>query len=204
MMNNNDILLSSSLVALFKGVVSDVRQPKVWNAIIDNQIQIEDYISKLGLTLIIQKQDGYAYLKQRVYDNEDYEIPRLVSKRQLGFVTSFLLVVLRKEFAEINRNGESERFILSDKELIEKVVPYLKETTNEAKQRADILRAIKRVEEMGFLRQLKNKKSQYEILSLIRGFVDAQWLEDFNDKLLEYKKHLEEGNEQVGEVDEFI
>lgn len=200
-MDNNDILFSSALVALFKGVINDTRQPKIWNTIISNQIQIENYISKLGLTLVIQKQDGYAYLKQRIYENEEYEIPRLISKRQLGFVTSFLLVVLRKEFAELDRNGESERFILSDNEIIEKVIHYLKETTNEAKQRNDILRALKRVEEMGFVRQLKNNKSQYEILPLIRGFVDAQWLEDFNDKLLEYKKHLDENSDQVGEDD---
>ncbi len=183
-----DILFSKTLVALFRGVVSENKQTKEWNTIISNQVKIEDYIMKLGLTLIIQKQDGYAYLKQRVYEDDEIEIPRLIAKRQLGFSTSLILVLLRKEFAEMNKIGINERFVLSENDIIEKVKPYMKETNDEVKQRKDIIRCIKQVEDMGFLIRLK-ETDQFEIVSLIRGFVDAQWLEDFDKKLSEYKNY---------------
>ncbi len=184
----DDILFSKTLVALFKGVVSENKQTKEWSVIISNQVKIEDYIMKLGLTLVIQKQDGYAYLKQRVYEDDEIEIPRLIAKRPLGFSTSLILVLLRKEFAEMNKIGVNERFVLSENDIIEKVKPYMKETNDEVKQRKDIIRCIKQVEDMGFLIRLK-ETDQFEIVSLIRGFVDAQWLEDFDEKLLEYKNY---------------
>lgn len=203
-MDKNNLLISTTLVALLKGVVSEAMQPKLWNVILENQIQIEDYVSRIGLTIVIQGQDGYAYLRQCKYDNEEQEIPRLISKRQLGFGTSLLLVILRKELIEISKSGSEERFIISKQEIIEKVRPYLKDTNDEAKQKREIETAIKKIEEMGFLRVLKNSSNQYEILPLVRGFVDAQWLDDFDRRLQEYMEYHSIGLQQGDETDEFI
>lgn len=112
-METNEYQYSQALVSLFKGVVNSEKSPKSWDIINNEQLRIEEYVGKLGLTLMIQKQDGYAYLKQRIYENEEKAMPRLVAKRQLGFTTSLLLVLLRKEFAELNRLDSSELLVLS-------------------------------------------------------------------------------------------
>lgn len=185
----SNLLFSTSLVALLKGFVNEITQPKIWNHILENQIEIEDYISKIGLALVIQEQDGYAYLIQRRYSNEEEEIPRLISKRQLSFGISLMLVLLRKELMGINRNNSDERFIISKQEIEEKVRPYLKHTTDEIKLKKDIGTNVRKIDEMGFIRRLKDSDSHYEILPIIRGFVDAQWLEDFDEKLQKYMDH---------------
>lgn len=201
-MDKSNLSFSTLLVALLKGFVNEATQPKIWNNILENQMEIEDYISKIGLTLVIQGQDGYAYLMQRKYDNEEEEIPRLVSKRQLSFGISLMLVLLRKELMEINKSNSEERFIISKQEIEEKIHPYLKDSTDEIKLKREIESNIKKIEEMGFIRCLKDSNTQYEILPIIRGFVDAQWLEDFDGKLQEYMNYYpitpQQGDEENG------
>ncbi len=203
-MEKQELQFSNALVNLLKGVVNIDKHPKVWNTIMSEQIAIENYVAKIGLTLVIQKQDGYAYLKQRGYSDEDAQtIPRLVATRQLGFITSLLLVTLRKEYAEINRSESGDRVILSESEIIEKLRPYLSESTDEVKQLKTIISSIKKLVEMGFLQKLKTDEKQYEISPLVRGFVDAQWLEEFDAKLETYRQYQKMENE-IGDEDELI
>jgi hypothetical protein len=42
------------------------------------------------------------------------------------------------------------------------------------------------VVELGFLKRLKNSEN-YEIKRVIKSFVDAQWMESFDERLEEYK-----------------
>ena len=200
-MEKNAILLSSALVALLKGVVSESKQLKIWNTIFDKQIQISDYFSQIGLNLIVQSQDGYAYLKQKDYEDDEDAIPRIIPRRQLNFMTSLLLVILRKEIIELGKINSDEKYVISQQDIILKIKDFLNDTTDEAKQRREIESTIKKIEEMGFIRMLDNSNMQYEILPLIRSFVDAQWLGDFNTKLDEYNSYI---NEKGGENNESI
>jgi len=52
----------------------------------------------------------------------------------------------------------------------------------------EIESSIKKVEELGFLKKLKNEAQSYEIRRSIKAFVDASWLDDFNKRLQEYKE----------------
>ena len=42
---------------------------------------------------------------------------------------------------------------------------------------------------MGFLRELIDQPDTYEIRRVLKAFVDAEWMEDFNTRLEEYQKH---------------
>jgi hypothetical protein len=52
----------------------------------------------------------------------------------------------------------------------------------------EIEATIKKVENLGFLRKLKNVEDSYEIKSSIKSFIDISFLEEFDNKLGEYKK----------------
>lgn len=188
-MNTDEYAFSEALIALLKGVVSEAADTKIWNTLMEQQVYIEDYVSKIGLQLIIHRQDGYAHLKQIEYESEEKALPRLISKRQLKFLTSLILVLLRKELIELNKNTDLGRYTISKAAIIEKVRPYMKDTNDEAKQKKEIEAEIGSIEKMGFLRLLKHSNDDYEIIPLIRGFVDAQWLEDFDKKLNEYREY---------------
>ena len=185
---------STTLVALLKGFVVESTNTKIYQYILDNQLVIEDYVSRIGLSLMIQEEDRVAYLRQRVYENEEEFIPRIVSRRPLSYGASVLLVLLRKEVIEINQNESDSRVFISRDDIIDKIKPYIFSTNDEAKRDREIDRHIQTINDLGFIRLLKGSSTQYEVLPIIRGFVDAQLLEDVDKKLSEYLKYATQGD----------
>jgi hypothetical protein len=53
---------SKAIVKLLKGVVE--RNSNVWEDVIFYQNEIQEYISQIGLELILKKDDGFAFVKQ--------------------------------------------------------------------------------------------------------------------------------------------
>src|SRR5512142_2289949 len=109
------------LVSLMKGVVRAEDAPKNWQALLDLQARVRDHVAPLGLELILDETEGYAYLRQRLAGEGEAELPRLVPRRPLGFQVSLLLVLLRKKLAEADAQGDSARIILSREQIADLV-----------------------------------------------------------------------------------
>lgn len=191
-MDNDDFLFSSAVVSLLKGVVYQTSKDSIWETVKEKQTLIDDYVSKMGLTLIVHDDDGYAYLKQRTYEDDEKQIPKLVARRQFNFITSLSLVLMRKEMIEINKTSNVDRFIMSKQSFVEKMLVYLKNTTDEVKQKKEIESTLNKLSEMGFIRFLDNKYDEFEILLIVRGFVNAGLLGDIDTKLKEYIEYNSE------------
>ena len=176
---------SNILVALLKGVV--YRDDKHWDELAPNEADIKKYFSDIYLDVIIDKSEGYAYLKQRVNEDEEEETPKLIEKRQLNFHVSLLCLLLRKHLIENDSEGESIKAYLTRDEILNLIKPFYKETTNEASQIKLIDAAIKRVTDEGFLRKMKTDEEQYEVRRIIKAFVNADVVKDSLEKL---KTHI--------------
>ena len=190
-MNEINIELSNACISLSKGIITKENKEKVWDTILNYRNQIEDYFRQLGLTLKLYEEEGYCYLQQ-IEDDETDNLLKLVPKVPLSLHLSLLLVSLRKYMLESTANGD-EKIVISKEEIFVKMKNYLKETSNEIKQEKEITSYIKKVEDMKFIRKLKNSDNKYEILRLLASFVDAQWLDDLDKRILEYKEHIEKG-----------
>jgi hypothetical protein len=182
---------SNILVALLKGIVYSHNE-KVWDELLkpDNENDVKRYFADINLELIIDKSEGYAYLKQRQTEDDNEEAPKLIERRQLNFHVSLLCLLLRKHLIENDREGESTKAILSKAEIINLVKPFYKETTNEASQQRQIEAAMKRVIDEGFLRKMKTEDEQYEINRIIKAFVNADEVKDSLEKLQTYTNQL--------------
>jgi hypothetical protein len=182
---------SHILVALLKGVVYSHNE-KVWDELLkpENEADVIKYFSDINLELIIDKSEGYAYLKQRQSEDDEEEAPKLIERRQLNFHVSLLCLLLRKHLIENDREGESTKAILTREEIIQLVKPFYKETTNEANQQKQIEAAMKRVIEEGFLRKMKTEDEQYEINRIIKAFVNADVVKDSLEKLQNYANQI--------------
>ena len=53
---------SKAIVKLLKGSIQ--RTSNIWDVVVNYQIEIQDYISQIGLELIVKKEEGFAFLKQ--------------------------------------------------------------------------------------------------------------------------------------------
>lgn len=182
---------SNVLVALLKGIVYS-HQEKIWEALLqpENEADIKKYFADIYLELVIDKSEGYAYLKQKGQEDAEEDTPKLIEKRQLNFHVSLLCLLLRKHLIENDSEGESIKAILTKDEIVNMMKPFYKETTNEAHQLRQMEAAIKRVIDEGFLRRMKTEEEQYEVNRIIKAFINADVVKDSLEKLRNYVKPL--------------
>ncbi len=190
--NAIDTRLSLPLIALFKGVVYQDQGPEPWQSLLAHQAAINDYVAVLGLDLIVDEAEGYAFLRQRPVDDDEQELPRLIARRQLSYPVSLLLALLRKKLAEHDAGGGDIRLVLTREEIVDLLRLFLPETANEAKLIDRVGMDINKVVEMGFVRRLRGEENRYEVRRILKAYVDAQWLNELSARLSEYAEHAGE------------
>ena len=175
------------LIALMKGITTREDDPPIWQALLELQARVREYVSVLGLELVMDETEGYAYLRQRPAVPNEPELPRLVVRRQLGYSVSLLLALLRKKLAEFDAGSGEARLILSSEQITDLARLFLAETGNEARLVDRIETDIRKIVEMGFLRKLRGSEDRFEVLRILKSFVDAQWLGEVEQRLAEYR-----------------
>ncbi|KAA6328369.1 hypothetical protein EZS27_022728 [termite gut metagenome] len=184
---NNIQPYSKTIVRLLKGTVE--RNSNVWDTIITYQTEIHEYISIIGLELIVKKDAGFAFVKQ--VEMEDGTTLNLVSRRQIGFETSIVLVVLRQILEEFDSNPiETQSFekFITNTEVKDEVELFLPEKYNKVKFLKELDSYINKAEELGFLKEIEKRENEtrYQIHRIIREKITLDDLQEFKNKLQEY------------------
>lgn len=177
--------LSLAAIALMKGVVYRESQEQVWRHVLRLQHQLRDHLDVLGLVVVIDEAEGYAYLRSAPED-PDAPLPRLVPRHRLSFHVSLLLALLRKAVAEFDATSGEGRLVLDRDRIVGDLRTYLADSTNEARVVDQIDRAIGKAVDLGFLRQVPGDPAAWEVRRIVKAFVDAQWLGEFDARLREY------------------
>lgn len=178
---------SKAIVKLLKAPIE--RNSNLWDSVINYQIEIQDYISQIGLELIVKKDEGFAFVKQ--YEDSDGNTLGLIVRRQIGFETSIVLVVLRQILEEFDSNPiqfqVAEKFI-TDTEIKEEVELFLPEKFNRVKFLKELDGFINKIVELGYLKEVskKDNETKYQIHRIIKEKVNLDNLQDFKSKLQEY------------------
>jgi len=182
--------LSAVVIALCKGMIDREADSQLWQWLLNIQVAVSEYVATLGLELILDESEGYAFLRAREYDAEDDKLPRLIPRRQLSFHVSLLLALLREKMAESDASGGETRVIVSRDEVLEMIRIFLPEGSNEVRLIDQVDSYINQIVKMGFARKLKGSDKMLELHRIIKSFVDAQWLAEFDQRLSEYRKQL--------------
>jgi hypothetical protein len=189
-LNQNIKPYSKAIIRLLKATVE--RSSNVWDDIINYQIEIQEYISQIGLELIVKKDEGFAYVKQ--FEDNDGKTYGLIQRRKIGFETSIILVVLRQSLEDFDSNPTqlvNEKFI-TDIEIKEELEFYLQETYNTLKFQKDLDKYLRNVVDLGYLIEINTKDNsvKYQIHRIIKEKITLDVLKDFQSKLSEYVKSI--------------
>ncbi|MDP2761805.1 MAG: DUF4194 domain-containing protein [Sideroxyarcus sp.] len=188
--------LSVLLITLLKNVIYRDGDEHFWAALLNLQARVREYMAVLNLDLMLDEAEGYAFVKSRPEpegDDPSTRLPRLVARRPLSFPASLLLALLRKKLAEFDANGGDTRLVLGRNDIVELVRVFLPDGPNEAKLIDQIDNTINKVVDLGFLRKLKPATGtntgavSYEVRRILKAFVDAQWLAEFDARLEVYQ-----------------
>jgi hypothetical protein len=186
---NDESPLGQLLVALFQGVLYRETEPALWHALLQLQDRVLDHCAPIGLEMILDDAEGYAYLRQRPARAGEPALPRLVQRRALSYPVSLVLALLRKKLAEFDTLGDATVLVVSRDQLADEIRLFLPETANEARLLDRIDTHLNKVVELGFLRRLRGQDNEFEVRRILKAFVDAQWLGEFEQRLAEYAAH---------------
>ncbi|WP_299144777.1 DUF4194 domain-containing protein [uncultured Dialister sp.] len=194
-MDKADILFSTTLINLLQGVVRKEDNAEIWNTIRSQQFRIDEYMEKIGLSLVIDDEGGFAFLKQR----DDDVLPHLVKKQPLTFRMSLFLALLRNEINEYDSGSGEGALVIREEEMVRRMKPYFPDVSDEVKFTNSIDRCFSKALEMKILVPVKDNEYEYEVQPVLRRFIDAEWLSEFNRQL---DKYMEENGLTVKKEEE--
>jgi hypothetical protein len=188
----DELSLPLVVTQLMKGVVYRDTHEKAWQHLVQLVPRVSDYVATLGLVVVLDESEGYAFLRSKAADPDDDSMPRLIPRHALSFHTSLLLALLRKKLAESDAADDGYRLILSRDQILEMMLMFMPTSSNEAEITDHIDRTISKVVDLGFLRRMPKQDNQFEVRRVLKAFVDGQWLSEFDARLAEYAAELEE------------
>jgi hypothetical protein len=183
--------LSRVVISLLKGVLYQDNDPKLWQDLLQLQTSVRDDVAVMGLTLLLDEAEGYAWLHTLEPEEGAAPLPRLVGRRQLSYPVSLIIALLRRKLAESDAGGGDTRLILSRDDIVEMARTFLPGGSNEAKLIDRFDAHINKIVELGFIRRLSGQPNIFEVRRILKAFVDGQWLHEFDRRLQEYRDRLQ-------------
>lgn len=177
--------VSTAAIQLMRGVVYRETHEAVWGSLSRHSGPLRDHFAVLGVELVVDDVEGYAYLRTR--EDDDEPLPRLINRRSLSYPVSLMLVLLRKRMVEFEATSSETRLVLNRDQLVELVSLFLPGSTNEARLLDQVDTTIRKVQELGFLRPLRGQRDLWEVRRILKAYVDAQTLADLDGRLADYR-----------------
>lgn len=185
--------VATSAIRLMQGVV--YQESDAWEDLLRHRGAVRDHFAVVGLDVVVDADEGYAYLRTREPDDGEDPLPRVIRRRALTYADSLLLVLLRKRMVEFESAGDQGQLVLTSDEIAEMIQLFLARSTDEARVLKQVDTSINRLVAMGFLRQLRGRRDTWEVRRILKAYVDGQTLSDFARKLAEYADHTDGGHD---------
>ena len=174
---------------LFRQNIND----KLWEKLEMYESDIQAFFAILGVSVAIDKADGFAFLQQNDLNEEDDNVSRLIRQIPLTEEQSFLCILLRDELNKFdnpnNSQNKSSVLILRESELYEQFAMFYTSKTDQITARANFKKNLNRLCDLGLLKEQNpddmEKESEYEVRRYVRAKIDSEFCEEFMRKLKE-------------------
>jgi hypothetical protein len=83
--------------------------------------------------------------------------------------------------------------------VVELIRIFLPPASNEVKLIDQVDATLNKIADLGFIRRLRGERQMIEVRRIIKAFIDAQWLADFDKRLDEYLQRPVKGMEKDDE-----
>lgn len=183
--HDNNILpefdeMGVAAICLLQGVVYE-QDEATWNILLTNEFELETYFLKIGLSLIVNRGEGLAYLRQ--FDDEyrtgGYErLPRLFRKTPLGYEPSLLCVLLRDEYRRFeDEDLDNERCVVQVDTLFDTWKAFFPKDADEFKLRERLVKSLKKLDDLKFVSVMSEEADSWEVKKLLKARVPVEDLE---------------------------
>jgi hypothetical protein len=178
---------SIAAVKLLQGVVY-YDDGAVWDIVLSNKSTLAGFVGRLGLQLVIDESDGFAFLRQLMDDElpEEYDnLPKLFRRTRLSFDATLLCVLLREELRRFEEEDvHNERCVVRTSDLFEQWKTFHPENHDEVRLRRGLDTALKTLDGLKFVRLFGNEPQEWEIRPILKARLTAADLEILKEQLL--------------------
>lgn len=187
--NRNIAPYAKSAVKLLQGPVFEDQQ-EIWNEVLQYQVELSQYFERIALEVVIDKRDGYAFLKQIELDESGSTIG-LIRRMPLTYDLTLVCVLLREWLLEFESSDlETVHLYITPKEFRDRVEMFFKEKTNELKFIKELNRYLDQCVDMGFLKLVhkdgtSTDEYRYEVKRILKARITT-------DELFKFKQQLED------------
>jgi Domain of unknown function (DUF4194) len=183
-------------IKLMQGVLYD-EDTRLWTDLTKVQEEpLRKYFQQIGIQLIVNRTEGFAYLRQPgVTDTDDDQLalPRLMRRRPLTVDQSILCVLLRERMEEHTMLDTASREpVMHLKEITHLVDVFFKERNTQQRFLRDVKKTVEDLRGMGFLELVTERSSgsdtkaeseRYRIKRILKAFIDTDELRQLHETL---------------------
>lgn len=178
---------AKTIIQLYKGPLYD-DQKKEWDELLTYFEDARNYLEKIGLQLILNENEGFAYLNQ--IQSDERPLPRIISSRKLSWEVTLLCVLLRQKLDEFDvKNMESRKLFLSKSELKAEIELFIDENNNRSRLLDKLDSYIKQVVDLGYLKAVgtanrdQPERTRYEVRRIIKARFSSDELQQILNKI---------------------
>ena len=196
MSNSNLKPWSKVCIKLLQGpIFRQNANDKLWETLETYQSDIESFFAILGVSVAIDKADGFAFLQQSDLEEENDKVSILIRQTPLTEEQSFLCILLRDELNKFdnpnNSQNKSSVLILRESDLYDQFAMFYSQKTDQITAKNNFKKNLNRLCELGLLKEQNQDnpemESEYEVRRYIRAKITSEFCEEFMKKLQEKK-----------------
>jgi len=177
------------IVKLLQTIIYD-DEKSVWNDLLAFQHQVRSYFAVIGIELILNEHEGFAYLSQP--DNaegEPLQVPRLVRRMPISYEVTLLCVVLREALEEFDvKNTDARKLFLTSKDMKDRIELFFRERTDRVKLLEKLDVYINAAVALGFLKEADVRSHDalnktFEVRRVLKSKMNNEKLEEIRSKM---------------------
>jgi hypothetical protein len=177
-------------VNLLQGPVFE-HEGERWRRVSHGKADLNGYFRQIGLRVIVDPVEGYAYLEQ-LPEDEMRDLPRIVRRRQLSLGATIYGFFLRQELDRaIKDDPNVTRVRRNLRQIRELVAEFFPATNNDSADRKAATGYLTDLAELGFVKRIAESgdgnESEYELTRLLRAKFNPIAAEQFLERI---KGHL--------------
>lgn len=160
-----------------------------WRVLREHESPLRDHFAAIGLELVIDENEAFAWLRQRGTEEGEAVLPRLVRRVPLSWDQTLLCVLLRDRLLQFDRSNDPDgRLVLTTEDFREMLLPFLPESGDVAKLERKINGLRAKAEELGFVRAFPSPTGIcYEVRRILKARLSVEELERIRDTVLAWK-----------------
>jgi hypothetical protein len=183
-------------IALMRGpIYSD---DAAWAGLVRYQPEIERFFAEVGVRVIIDVVDGFAYIDQAPEGEPGSDWPKLLYRDRFSYDVTCVLVVLREWLLSQETKTREDRAPLRLDDLLEQLRPFFRKTgANVEREEKRWREAVNKVVSLGFLKRWRGEEA-FIVRPIVRTRLSLETLTELRDTL---EKHAANRGESSGEAE---